>query len=74
MLIWAAFALCLYVGSAMWLHPDQPPPGWHLGSVPPVERMRALGAAVLVSSGLLGLFGIWATWSMIQYYTSGWPS
>jgi len=70
-LVWAAFAIGLYTSLAMWRHPDQPPPGWRLGSIPSAERVRALGMTLMVATGLLGLFGVWMTWSMIQYYAGG---
>jgi hypothetical protein len=63
-LIIVATVLGLWTGISMWRHPDQPPLGWRLGSVPPPERMRALGIAVTFASAIFGAFmlGLWVTW------------
>ena len=45
-------------GVGMVRHPDRPPLGWRLGSLPDPARMRFLGWVIIVCAVIAACFGL----------------
>ena len=65
LLLWGGAACMFWVGISMWKRPDQPPPGWRLGSVPPPERMRLLAVITIVAAVVWTMFAFVASWATL---------
>jgi hypothetical protein len=55
----------IFLGAYSIRHPDRPPPGWRLGSVPPPARMKVIGYILLIAGIVVGLL---VAAALIAYY------
>lgn len=56
-MVLAAAAIGAFTGASMVSHPEAPPPGWKLGSLPAPARMKFLGWVTLGCAAALAIFG-----------------
>lgn len=52
-----AAAILAFTGASMVSHPEAPPPGWRLGSLPTPARIKFLGWVTLGCAAALAIFG-----------------